>query len=86
MTFADIKPKTSDPKKRAVEWLKLNHVVATLVLQKNMKIRRAVQKKNAIVGWASCANSSETFKRLGDVAEWMGVEPEHVVALMKNLK
>jgi len=87
MQMTDIKPSASlDPKARVVEWQKLIHVAATLILQENQKQRLENQKPDAKLNWSHCGDAAETFKLIARAAEWMGITPEQIQHLANELK
>lgn len=86
MQITDIKPKASEPKERTLEWQKLIHGVATLILQENQKQRLENQKPGVRLSYADCGDAAETLAKLVDAAEWMGITPEQIQEVANELK
>lgn len=87
MQISDIKPKESgDAKKRTLEWTKIIHVVATLILQKNQQERRDLQKPSSRCDWGHSGTAAEACRCLLEVAEFMGISADKINEVVKDLK
>ena len=85
MQMTDIKPQSSsDPKERTLEWQKLIHAAAGLIMAKNLFDKSSAS--NEAINWSHCGDAAETFNLIARAAEWMGITPEQIQQLANELK